>query len=615
MNTAGQTSGLPSPAENGKLEELEEETSRLRRKLDQVTPSTPIERQQHNLAPSPVPIESSTVHVAPAIDRSNFQIPPQCEMHAYHRPNLSGANGGLLADRVIDGLRVDSQAITDTFGLFYEYYAPLLPVIDPMVSPDGTPPALLSSRPKLTKNIDYYTKYPFIFWAIVSVGSRRYTKDVTLLHSLAPRVTQVALDALKEPRGRTILGLTLLITWPFPTDVSTKDVTFTLSAPLVHIGIRMGLHVPLSAQDFHRSKMETPERKIFRRSEAWIRCLTAYQRASCMYGAAPSAWVASNFDFQWRQELSDILNPSLLFQFKLQRLQSQAYATITENGCDKVSPDQKPALTIILKIFDRQIRDMESENPWLDDFNRFHVVLTRLQIVGLHLLRPFEEIEPTDLMQIYLMACTVLTLLHKCDNTMHLISVSPDYIHGVVMIAGSTLLRLLKSDFAQFVDQKDGKAAFLECINVLKLMSCANNDLPARYSLVLAQLWTSDKVFKFADGAPCLNLRTRSRFAISLVLDCVWWWREEFGGQPGVYSKGESSPAPSNVHPPGQPTFENLFGPEDIMNFPFLDDQLWSDIDWSFDPNLAIPMVSAPMDPAIGSSSRPNDWSSLPPSS
>ena len=88
-----------------------------------------------------------------------------------------------------------------------------------------------------------------------------------------------------------------------------------------------------------------------------------------MYGAAPSAWVASTFDFQWKQALSEFVNPPLLFQFKVQRLQSQANMAILENGCDKASVDQKRAFTIILKIFDKQIKEMEDENPWIDGTN------------------------------------------------------------------------------------------------------------------------------------------------------------------------------------------------------------------------------------------------------
>ncbi|KAF2231154.1 hypothetical protein EV356DRAFT_310356 [Viridothelium virens] len=396
-----------------------------------------------------------------------------------------------------------------------------MPVVDPSISPD-----------------DYYTLYPFIFWAAVAVGSRRYTKDATLLLSLAPKVTQLALESLKEPKGRTVQGLALLVTWPLPTDVSSKDLSFTLSAALVHIAIRVGLHMPRSIQDFHRTRVELSERKIVIRSEAWIRCLLVYQRASFIYGSAPSAWVASTCDAQWKHALSELLNPSLLFQFKLHRLQAQANTAIDENGCDMPSAEQKRAFCIILKIFDRQIKDLEDDNPWIDDLDKFHIVMTRLQVVGLHLFRPFEEIGMNELMLIYNTACMVMTFLHKCDRTIHLISVCPEYIMSNIMLAGCMLLRILKSDFAQYLDEKEGKAFFLDSVSTLKLMSCANNDMPARISQILSQLWTSEKVFKSQDGSPYLTLRIRSRFATSIALDCVWWWREEFGGQPGVYPKG-----------------------------------------------------------------------------
>ena len=153
-----------------------------------------------------------------------------------------------------------------------------MPVINPADSPDGISTAPTIKLPKLTLGGDYYAKYPFVFWMIISVGSRRYTKDATLLLSLAPRVTQLALQNLQEPRGRTVLGLALLVTWPFPTDTSSKDITFTLSAALVHLAIRVGLHMPQAVQDFYRTKIELNERKLVIRSEIWICALLTYQR-------------------------------------------------------------------------------------------------------------------------------------------------------------------------------------------------------------------------------------------------------------------------------------------------------------------------------------------------
>ncbi|KAL9078415.1 MAG: hypothetical protein Q9157_002679 [Trypethelium eluteriae] len=186
-----------------------------------------------------------------------------------------------------------------------------------------------------------------------------------------------------------------------------------------------------------------------------------------------------------------------------------------------------------------------------------------------------------------------------------------------IMLAGCMLLRILKSDFAQYLDEKEGKAFFLDSVSTLKLMSCANNDMPARISQILSQLWTSEKVFKSQDGSPYLTLRIRSRFATSIALDCVWWWREEFGGQPGVYPKGAGLSTSANPPQPAPNTYENLNATEETMFLPFLEDQMWSGIDWTFvpDPAFAVPIASTAAAQTSGASHKPNSWINAPPTS
>ncbi|KAL9078416.1 MAG: hypothetical protein Q9157_002680, partial [Trypethelium eluteriae] len=99
-----------------KLEELEEETSRLRRKLDQATPSASIERQSSRLPTPVLPSERPDRHAPPLGDRIDQRPAPQ-DVFAYDHPNLTGANGGYPAERNLEGLRVDSQTIYDTFAL------------------------------------------------------------------------------------------------------------------------------------------------------------------------------------------------------------------------------------------------------------------------------------------------------------------------------------------------------------------------------------------------------------------------------------------------------------------------------------------------------------------
>jgi hypothetical protein len=85
-----------------------------------------------------------------------------------------------------------------------------------------------------------------------------------------------------------------------------------------------------------------------------------------MYGAAPSAWVASAYDTQWKETLFQYISPPLLFQFKLQRLVAQANMAVIANGLELESDDQKRAFRIMIKVFDKQLKDMEMEYYKMD---------------------------------------------------------------------------------------------------------------------------------------------------------------------------------------------------------------------------------------------------------
>ena len=51
---------------------------------------------------------------------------------------------------------------------------------------------------------------------------------------------------------------------------------------------------------------------------------------------------------------------------------------------------------------------------------------------------------------------------------------------------------------------------------------------------MLTQLWNSEHAFKNPDGSDSIALKIRTRLVMSPVFDAIWWWREEFGGQPGA---------------------------------------------------------------------------------
>jgi hypothetical protein len=104
-----------------KLEELEEETIRLRQKLDRVaTTPTSLDRPRTGTLPAPIGSAHQSTYLPPQVD---FIPTPSStaqtqSIAVYREPNLSGTSGPYPLDRTIDGLRVDSQTIVDTFSLY-----------------------------------------------------------------------------------------------------------------------------------------------------------------------------------------------------------------------------------------------------------------------------------------------------------------------------------------------------------------------------------------------------------------------------------------------------------------------------------------------------------------
>lgn len=114
------------------------------------------------------------------------------------------------------------------------------------------------------------------------------------------------------------------------------------------------------------------------------------------------------------------------------------------------------------------------------------------------------------------------------------------------------MLKLLKSSFAKYVDGEAGKTALFSLIALIRKTSIENNDLPARSAGILTQLWTSDKIFRdpnTGDWKDDLKLRLRSRAAMSIVYDCIWWWKLEFAAPNGL----AAAAAGVAKAPPGSP--------------------------------------------------------------
>ena len=146
---------------------------------------------------------------------------------------------------------------------FFHHYASFLPILDAQTKPNT-----------------YYTQSSFLFWAVIGVASRSYSRNPTLQTALAQEVTEMAFLSVLSACAPwyNIQGLLLLLTWPFPKE-NRPDVTFPLSGMLLHVAMQNGFHIPMSSHEFSRVKIPaSSDLDMVRRSELWAHCVLVYQR-------------------------------------------------------------------------------------------------------------------------------------------------------------------------------------------------------------------------------------------------------------------------------------------------------------------------------------------------
>jgi transcriptional regulatory protein LEU3 len=171
--------------------------------------------------------------------------------------------------RSIDALDLSPGVIDKCFELFFTIYHPLLPVVDPTITPNGL-----------------YHKSPTLFWVVVSIGSRKHPVFPNLICALSPRISSIVLSSLSSHISplESIKAILLLLEWPFPATSYRRDPSFMLAGALVQLALQYGLHVPQVADQVGA---DAPLKlglschvdiKQMERSQLWARIIILYQR-------------------------------------------------------------------------------------------------------------------------------------------------------------------------------------------------------------------------------------------------------------------------------------------------------------------------------------------------
>ncbi|CAD0112008.1 unnamed protein product, partial [Aureobasidium uvarum] len=505
-----------------RLSELEQETDTLRKRLmtedvqSGVIEPVQTERHDHSNIPSHSQA-SSARYYSVSSGESPFQTLGSTSLatpsNATNNATLYG-QALMTTPRTLDGVTVSASDINGIFDLYFREYSQFLPVLEPMPSPDLC-----------------YQQSSVLFWIIIGTACRSYSRNPTLLSALTRGITNAALLSVNTTGSplQRVQALLLLVTWPLPDAVETnqQEMTYVFAGLLLHLAQRSGLHVPAGSDEFFRAKTPNlPDIGIARRNELWAQIVLTYQRSCICKGFLARTSFDMSPEMSQSHSRQQTLSSALKLRIKWQDLCVQCGSAVSENGIRNLTPDQDRALSIIIKTYELQVRDLESTAS--DDSDRLECNIARFYIRSFYFLKQdktsyaasFDKIQQTARQII----AKVERLIHSVSNPVSI----PNYIVCALLFAAYALLRILKSSIPFLSGEcEEAKSSLFTTISLLKRLSIDANDMCSKSCTFLTQLWNSPRAFKKADGTDMLDLRARSRLNGSHVVDAILWWREE----------------------------------------------------------------------------------------
>ncbi|KAI1621282.1 hypothetical protein EDD37DRAFT_594367 [Exophiala viscosa] len=440
--------------------------------------------------------------------------------------NCPTSAGGLsmTSCQALDDFELGSNQIDDCFALFSLHYLPKLYIFDSLNDPNTC-----------------YMQSPLLFWTIVAIGARKYSKDPTILSLLGPKVIELAAHSLFSQTEKlpTIQAYLILCVWPMPVDTMHKDISPVLSGAMLSLAVSIGLHIQGNGQDFSRTTLEHDENECTHRAKLWVASTVAAQSTAISNGLPPPT-VLDTYDPKLFPEQSPGTVPFRL-QFRKKMSQNLASCILELGRCVQGIEESGGASSVksMIDIFMWQFLQMDPECP--DQFSRFHLLCARLQVHSFHFFVGPTERDNASLAKLYLLACSVIEMALGLDETEDFSSSATAYNQKMLVLASFALLRIARSHLASLLDIERGRQAYFDNILLFRKISVQDSDLSSRTTVILTQLWTSKNAFKKSDGTTdSLLLLCRSRLSMSVVFDCFWRWRREFAGQQTPYKETQS---------------------------------------------------------------------------
>lgn len=437
----------------------------------------------------------------------------------------------------LESVKLTEENVTNLFNEFFAFYHPFLPLLNPQQAPDA-----------------YFQQHPLLFWCVIAIAARRFSPQnvPNLLSNLSGPLTRFLWLTISEvPSNHYVVkAMCLLCTWPLPTSTTTSDPTHILCGVMMKTATGIGLHRPNNIQDFSRVSVELNKEQLSDRVSTWAVCNIVAQSVGTGYGQPASTLYDWTLALKPGDDIAYQLSPHLEARLQIERFCDKVSKEMYSNASDPrgVAGDEHRAM--LMRVYRRDYAELHasvmSQNLGL--FVNLH-----LRAAALHMrLAGFFDSSKTpgymdDLMGLWrATTCFLDEVLENDKNTSPRETVSgttllytSNYIQQMLIAAGFTLLKMMRSFFSKTIDFQRGRQLFHQTIQAIRTTSVVNNDLQWRLAELMVQMWNGARLdanqsaFNSPDNAPIqmddtLQLKVRCRHSMSLVFDSVWRWREDY---------------------------------------------------------------------------------------
>ncbi|KAG7110879.1 Regulatory protein LEU3 like [Verticillium longisporum] len=528
--------------------EMEKEIDTLRRKLGRAqAQGFTVDDDDHDLQ-SPVAASAYTHTRNPSLMGSDEAVSSLLHLKrggSYNMPRYT---------HELENVRLTEDSVSQLFNMFFNYYHPYLPFLNPQQSPDT-----------------YYQQHSLLFWTIVAVAARRYSADPTLLTTLSGPLTRLLWQTIGDVPSSyyVVKALCLLCTWPLPTSTTTADPTHILCGVMLRTATGIGLHRPNHTQDFSRVSVDLNKEQLHDRVTTWAVCNIVAQSIGTGYGQPASTLYDWTLAVRRGEDGPFTLSPVLEARLQIERFCDKVSKEMYSNASDSrgVAGDEHRAM--LMRVYRRDYGELQAS---ILSQHLGPIVNLHLRAAALHLrLAGFFDSNTTpgymdDLMGLWRATTAFLDHILEDDkvtspgqNTAgHILLYASNYIQQMLVAAGFALLKLSKSFFAEIIEAERSRSLFHKTLHAIRATSVINNDLQSRLAELMVQMWNGArhdiKSVKNDEVSPqpvvddTLQLKVRCRHSMSLVFDSVWRWREDYQAQGrGTLDASESSASSTHM--------------------------------------------------------------------